>query len=567
MENVVNEKWKMENGKYEIKKLFSHFPFSIFHFPFLHVFHFPFLIVFLAAVNFSCRSAPTDLRSLAPAGALVYLETNDLGKTLGALTESEEFREIAQSKADFSALENIQFAVAVTGFESSEQQIADEQSILNFKPRFVAIADTHVWNRTAVSIAEAEIGRLARAAYGDDVKLEKSEKSDAKFFVWTSSRDGRRIFAAVAGGVIYAGNDERVLDECLEIRRGAAESLLKNERLASARRAAGGENKIAFGYVSPEGVAQIGNLAAVSLAIGATEDDDARSFIARAAAQIFQKTVGEIVWSAEKTGRGIEDAVSISTTEETASVFRETLRASPNAQTDSAEFLPSEVFSATRYILQNPLTAWRSLLFVAAKQTDERDAKILALISGSLLESYGISDAEMFLSAVDSEIITTQFDGEGEKSAAIFTVEDAEKIKKSIGGINFKSQPGTVENAEIRRSEDGEFAAAFVGNKLILGDEASVLKCLEAKRSGRNFTKNQSFQKFRESRAVAVTVSKDTDSTEKIAEFLGAAKGENKNLTTVYLTETFFTETGVERRSVSPFGFIGTLLSLMENEY
>lgn len=559
---------KLFSGKRKTDKEKCRERFLIFCFRFFPASIFRYLIFLcvlcVGAANFSCRSAPTDMRSLAPAGALVYLETNDLGKTLAALTDNESFQEIAASKPDFSALENVQFAVVVTSFETDEQAVADEQSILNFKPHFVAIADTHRWKPTAVSIAETQIGKFARGAYGDDVRLEKSEKADAKFFVWTS-RDGRKIFAAVSGGLIYVGNDESVIDECLEIRRGKAENLLKNENLARARQKAIDENKIAFGYVSPEGVAQIGSVAAVSLAVGATEENDARAFIAGAAPQIFRKSVEEIFWTAEKNGRGIEDAISVSLDDESASVFKETLRAANDSQSDSLEFLPADVSSATRYNLQNPQTAWRSLLFVAAKQTDERNAKILGLVSGELLAPYGVTkDAENFLNAVGSEIITARFDDEGEKSAAIFTVKDPEKVKKSIAEINFKSKPEARENADVWKSESGEIVAAFVGNKLILGDGESVYKCLEAKR-GENFTRNQLFQKFSQSKSVAVTVGRDADSAEKIAAVLGEAKDKNKKITSVYLTETDFTANGVERRSVSAFGFIGEILAAVKD--
>ena len=66
----------------------------------------------------------------------------------------------ATEKPDFSALENIQVAVVVTGFETSEKQLTDESAILNFKPHFVLIADTHHWKMTAVSIVENQIGNF-----------------------------------------------------------------------------------------------------------------------------------------------------------------------------------------------------------------------------------------------------------------------------------------------------------------------------------------------------------------------------------------------------------------------
>ncbi len=541
----------------------THIFFSITNYRF-RITNFRFLFVFVSTHLWliflvSCQSKPTDLRSLVPADTLIYLETNDLGKTLETLTESRAFQELAAAKTNFSALENVQFVVATTGFETSEQQVAEEQSILNFKPRFVAIAETHAWKPTAVSIAENQIGEFVRRTYGN-VKLEKYEKADANFFVWTSATDGRRIFASVSHSIIYVGNDENLLDECLAVKRGEAESLLKNENLTRAREASKAENSLAFGYVSPEGIAQIANLAGVSLAIGATENDDARSFIASFLPQVLQKTTKEIAWTASKTEQGIEDKIFVATTGEASSVFKETMQTSAQSQTNSAEFLPSDVFSTTRYNLQNPQSAWRGLLFVAAKQTDARSAKILTQFSNSLLESYGVSDADKFLSAINSDILTAHFDADGEKSVAIVAVKNLENVKKSIAEINFKSQPEKLADAEIWTSEDGEITVGFVENKLILGDGESVSKCLEAKRSGQNFTKNQYFSKFNDSKAVSTTYAKNTDSAEKIFKVLGTPKDENKKVTTIYLTETRFTEKGIERKSVSAFGLIGTVL-------
>ena len=243
-----------------------------------------------------------------------------------------------------------------------------------------------------------------------------------------------------------------------------------------------------------------------------------------------------------RSERGIEDDVFVSLNSETASILKETLSPDSEVAANSAEFLPPEIFSATRYSLKNPLIAWRSLLLVAAKNADALSGKILVRFSNRLLESYGVSDAETFLSEVDSDVLTAQFDADGEESVVLVTVKNAEKLKKSISGeINFKTPPDKLENADVWRSEDKQIAAAFVENKLILGDEKSVLKCLRARRSGENFTANQSFQRFAESRAVAVTYSKDSDSAEKIVGVLSAAE-QNKSATTAYSTETFFTE-------------------------
>nr|MBA2494423.1 hypothetical protein [Acidobacteriota bacterium] len=109
------------------------------------------------------------------------------------------------------------------------------------------------------------------------------------------------------------------------------------------------------------------------------------------------------------------------------------------------------------------------------------------------------------------------------------------------------------------KSDDGETAAAFVENILILGDAESVFKSLQVKQTGQNFTKNLYFQSFAESRAVAVTFAKNTDSAEKIVKILGTPNGRT-NVVTTYLTETRFTEKGIERKITSPFGLFGTIL-------
>ncbi|HEX8287195.1 MAG TPA: hypothetical protein VF556_04330 [Pyrinomonadaceae bacterium] len=505
----------------------------------------------------SCSSQPVDLRNLAPAETLVYLETNDLGKTLNALTENKAFEVLAKNKPDYSALENIQTAIAVTGFETSQQQVTSENSVLSFKPRFVAIAETHAWNWQTLKFAENKLGEFVNEIYGGEVSLETSDKSGGKWFVWTAT-DGRKAFAFVQNSRIFFGNDETAIEKSLAVQRGEADSFAKNGKNFE-----NAKDALAFGYISGEGVAQIANLVGVSAAIEATEEDEGRNFIAGVLPSIVRNSVKEIFWTATKTDNGIQDKYSIPTAPEVSAVLKETLISDSN-QTKLAEFLPSDIVGATRYNLQNPQIAWRSLLLVAAKQTDAVTGKILVAFSESLLESYGVTGAETFLSAIDSEIITAQFDGETERSVAVVGVKNIENIKKSITEINFKVPGEKQGNSEVWKSEDGEKAAAFVENKLIIGDAQSVLKSLQAKQSGQNLTKNPLYKSFAESGSVAVTFEKDDNSAAKIVEVIAETKTENQRAATNYLTETRFSEKGIERKTVSPFGLIGTILEQME---
>jgi hypothetical protein len=512
---------------------------------------------------FACSSAPTDLRSFAPNETLIYLETKDLSITLETLTQNETFKNLAQNSKDFSVVKNVQVAVAVTGFETSEKQLTGENSALNFKPRFVAVADTHLWSWQTRAFAEEILGNFVNETYGGEVNLEVTGKDGGDWYEWTA-QDGRKVFAFVEGSLVFFSNDQAAIEKSLAVKKGEGESLMKNENL---RRAydSNAENKLAFGYVSPEGIAQIANIAGVSAAIEASESNDGRNFISRVLPQILRNTTKEIVWTATKNEQGIEDKFAVSLDSKFSTVFKETLAPSSQNQTNLPEFLPSDIFSATKYNLKNPLIAWRSLLLVTKETTDAVSGNFLQQFSGSLLSSYGISDAEMFLSSIDSESFTAQFDAEGEKSVTIVSVKDAENIKKSLSEIiDFKTSAEKTENAEIWHSKDKQISAAFAGNILILGNAESVLKCLQAKLSGQNFTNNPTFGKFSETKATATTFGKNLDSAEKIVGILGNLKEGNKGSATTFLTQTEFTERGIERKTVSDFGFIGTILEQLE---
>jgi hypothetical protein len=477
------------------------------------------------------------------------------------MTEAKPFKQLAKTTPDLSALNGIQLAVVVTGFEISEEKATEEASALSFRPRFVAIAETHAWDYQARAFTESKLGEFINQVYGGEVELEVIDKNDGRFFTWTAT-DGRKAYALVQGSRIFFGNDESAIEKCLAVKRGETDSFAKTAKLSQP-----GESTLVAGYVSTDGVAQIATLTGTLLGNRSGGEENVQKFISEVLPPILRNTVKEVTWTSAKTEQGIEDRFSFGSDSEITSVWKENLIGSKAVRESLAEFLPASPFSVTRYDLNDPRIAWRSVLLLAAKQTDELRGPILVGFSGSLFDPYGVADGEMFLSAVGPQILTAKFDAEGEKTVVVVTVKDAEKIKKAIAGeIDFSKPPEKQASADIWRSADGDLIAAFIENKLVLGDAESVLQCLAAKENGANFSKNALFGAFSESSAIAVTVGHDAESAGRIVDVLGDRRSENENAVTAWITETRFNEKGIERRTVSEFGFIGDITEHLGKE-
>lgn len=260
----------------------------------------------LVSLSTSCSTKPTDMRTLVPADSLVYLETNDLGAALQPIVDSKPFNEAAKYKPDLSPLKGVQLAVAVTGFETSEEKVDDESSIGRVQPHFVAIADTHAWNLQAVKFAEQKLGSFVARVYDSEPTLEKSDKNGGKYFTWTA-QDGRKAYALVIDSLVYFGNDETAIEKCLAVRRGEADSIINTGKVIPV------DPKIlARGYISTDGVGQIANLAALQTATASTEDSDLRSTILAVLPKLIRESITELRWESRPAQEGIEDRFVVS---------------------------------------------------------------------------------------------------------------------------------------------------------------------------------------------------------------------------------------------------------------
>ena len=536
----------------------------------------PFLLFALclcvSAVSFSCTTKPSDLRTLVPAETLVYIETNDLAAALQPIVDSKPFREVAKTKPDFSALKGVQVAVAVTGFETSEVAVTDEQAIGKVQPRFVAVADTHAWNYQAVAFAEKKLGSFVTEIYDAEPKLEKSDKHGGKYFTW-KSQDGRKAFALVIDAVIYFGNDESAIDKALSVRNGQADSIAKTGKVPPHV-----PGNLATGYVSTDGVAQIAALAGLHFASQASDEEEVQSAVAGILPQLIRGTVTDITWSTSQTSEGIEDKWSVAMPADVASVFSETFGAQDESEIatyQKNEFiaqLPENTSTATHYNLKNPLLAWRSLVLNAARRLDSIEGRVLLEFSSLLFEPYGIRDPEQFLGSfgdprfVSRSIVTAKLDEQSDETIAVLATGDYQARTKALSS-DLKPPKELVEGGEnIWTADDENLQMAFDVQMTRIGSKEDLLRVSGMHSGESRDIKSDLLRRLANSKSPVSTVGRDGSSILALVDILAReGHGETKAVST-YLTETRFTKTGMERRTVSDFGFIGWMIAQLAAE-
>lgn len=493
----------------------------------------------------ACSSTPTDLRKLAPAETIIYLETNNLGTALRSVFESRPIKESGLKVPDLPALDGVQAAVAITGFEMKEQKLTDEQSVGKITPKFALIADTHKWNFQARAFAEAKLGAFVAEIYGSEPKLEKSEKAGGSYFAWTAA-DGRKAFALVIDGLIYFGNDEALIDHAIAVRKGESAAID-----AKAMHPANTDD-LAYGYISPDGMAQLANVLGVRLAAESSEEGEVRTAIAGVIPKLLRGAVTDVHWTAQNKGGGIEDRWEINMPQDIAAVFAETMAAADGVPDRAfANVIPANARSATRYHLKNPQAAWRSVVLTAEHLSDPFTARVFSEIGTALFEPYGIGDPEAFLSSVDGQIVTVSL-GDGEQAAAIVKPAASGQLK----GLLPELDPAAKKPAG---QEPLDVAIQYTGDLAIIGEKDTVAACMAPGKKTEVADKP-----FPAKGAPIGSIFTDDASVREIAAFLGEETAANP-VKAFSHSETNFTKAGAVRTTTSEIGFFGTIIGMLSD--
>jgi hypothetical protein len=515
-----------------------------------------FSLIILLFYSLSCREPQkAELKAYLPNDTLIYLETDDLSKVSAIFTGNKYWQSLSnQSDNYLSFLKNKQAALAVTGFEST-----DEGAALQVRPDLALAIDTGSSGSQVTATAEKILRELSRRFSGAEGAIEKQTVEDTQWMSAPGS-DDKKIYAAVSGAVVIIANNEKTLKQCLDLKQGKAESLQLNKELLEAKEQYGAPDQIAFGYVSAAGVKELSNYLSVSYALRSSENSLTREMISGILPDIMQKTIGPVAWTARANPSGVEDTYFIKTEKEFARTVFQTVKASINEGGGcDSKYLPADIFSTSCYRLEDPRLAWRGAVLSLAKQLDPKTLGLFEQFSRQLLKPYGIDDPELFLGAVGPQIATARFDADGNSAAAIVKIADKDKLKQAISEtFDLRKTPDASAGAEVWKSKDGEFAAAFLAEDLIIGNTDAVEKCLQAG-SSEKAARPETPSDFTGTPGAIVTTRQKDDSAVRILSEIAAERGKAVEVTSYAFVETRIEPRGIKRRSISAFGLFGEI--------
>ncbi|HEX8843537.1 MAG TPA: hypothetical protein VF791_02785 [Pyrinomonadaceae bacterium] len=555
------------------------------------------LILILVAWFWWNRPRKVDMTAYVPADTLIYLEANDLPEIASGIVSTDAWKALAPpagirsdvgrigllsrlaswtgiGPAEVVVFSRAQIAISVLGFDAVE-----EEGSLKIKPRYAVVVETHSSESRTRYAIEKRVGDFARRAYREP-RVEQKEMDGVHFTRWLSPDGSHRIIAAVTGSVAIVGNDESAVGACLAVRRNERPSMKDNPRLAEMRGRVGGKDALAFAYVSPEGSTRLLELGATAYAGQISSDPRAQSAAASLLPTLAKKTLGEAGWSAHLSNGAIEDRYYLSLQNGVAERLHAALASETSGALTATELLPADAYSLSRYNPRDPAAAWRGLKTVTSSQLDTLGAILITRLFDDSLKRYGIDDPDRFLRATGSELVTARLDDSGSSTVTIVEVRDEITLREFVTKhLGRRPRREIIGDAEMLVSNNEKRdAASFVGQRLVLGKEEHVRRCLEARATKQTLAATDDFQRTLQmlvasNLANVVTYTEDHDPARTFITAIATQKGatvrpfnetelENAIAGLRYaVSETQLVDGGFERRTRSSFGQFGWLAS------
>ncbi|HWO02786.1 MAG TPA: DUF3352 domain-containing protein [Blastocatellia bacterium] len=471
------------------------------------------------AVYYALRRPPrVAMERYVPASALAFVEIDSLSDLVDGWTGTRAWRELAPALGLSSQIRQIglgadligrtglgpaeavlaaraQYAIALTGVETSSGT-TDEGPYINFRPRFVLIAETHAEPETVANLMKERAPLIAQRVYGDSAVGDSQEYHGAPLMIFHGPGPDRELVAAWSGSVALISNNTVAMKDCLDALAGRTPTLAGDEMLKQ-RRQVVDNNSSVFGFVTDSGVSKLAELGPAIIASRAQASAERINSFADLIQNLSKETVAGLLYSAEFTSEGV--------TERYLTVLRprvaESLMpafATGSTSVNSLSVVPRDAREVTLLNVDR------------VGELPERSLKQIApnldIVAGVALrefvirfrKEYGLESGESAGDAIGDELSFADL-GEGQPRVMVISVRDKAKVGVLVERY-LSLQGGTVtpepyNGTEIKLSStDDKRAAAFIGDYLVLATRDQIKRMVDTALAGKGFATDERFR-------------------------------------------------------------------------
>jgi hypothetical protein len=372
----------------------------------------------------------------------------------------------------------------------TQAQATERDNTLTIKPLAALIIETHTMQRRMRPVLEKQVERLAQRFYGQPT-LARKQLGDADLAEWSSTDNSRHLILAFVDTVAIVGNDESLVLNCVDVRRGRRPSIADNQQLAQARLQLNPSNAHVFGFVPKPGVKP----AVQAWALNRAGTSPNAGIVVQLISSTFGNLIDSFAWTSRFDNQAVEDHCYIALADSVADKIRDSISPDSRSAGNGFQFVPQNAESVTTYQFHNADSFWRDLNTVMSSHADVLGAITARPLLRSLLEPYGIRDPDAFFSAVGPRLQIIRVE---ENIPAVLAAEvfDGAALRK-LAQQRLGAKPGieSVADAELLLSTTDNWAVAFAGNYFVTGPADAVRRCLTARAESQSITGADAFRR------------------------------------------------------------------------
>ncbi|MFY9610783.1 MAG: DUF3352 domain-containing protein [Blastocatellia bacterium] len=463
-------------------------------------------LVLVAAVAsyFALRRPPrVAMERYVPASALGFVEIDSLSDLIDGLTDTKAWRELAPVLGLSSQLRQIglgadligrtglgpaeavlaaraQYAIALTGIDASSGA-TDQGPYINFKPRFVLIAETHANPESVANLLKERAALLARRVYGESAAEDSSDYHGSPLMIFRGPTQDRELLAASSGSVALISNNREAIESCLDALAGRSPTLAEEETLKQ-RRSAVDHNASVFAFITESGVGKLAELGPAIIASRKQATAERINSFADLLQNLAKETVAGLLYSAEFTSEGV--------TERYLTVLRPRV-----AESLMPAFTPGTTNMNSLLLVPRDAREVTLMNVNRIGELPERALKQIApnldVVAGvalrefviSFRKQYGLESSESAGDAVGDEAALIEIE-DGQPLAMVISIRDRAKLAPLVERY-LTSEGGTVTPETYRETElevsssDDRRAVAFIADYLVLATRGQIKRMID----------------------------------------------------------------------------------------